>query len=152
MKRSMYHWERTGEHEYAAGNGAHVWSSNRGITWWAYSGRRRIGECTELYGAMALAEVDPEPINPEVHAHMLEMGYSYQYYPVYEEGGDAENGPGLVVPDYDEYTSQDDVVIIDQGGHFAHFEKRDLELEKWIDEQQGAMISYTEEDAHATRH
>jgi hypothetical protein len=80
-----------------------------------------------------------EALNPGVHQHMIEMGYRHSYSPAEFDDGDAENGPGHGGHDeFDTYESADDYVVIDARGHFAHHEKRDLELERFLDQNQTA--------------
>jgi hypothetical protein len=79
----------------------------------------------------------PRPFNEDVHHWLVELGYERAYCPAdFEDVGDAENGPKLVGgPAYDEYTGPEEYIIIDESGHFAHREKRDLAMEAWCNEQ-----------------
>jgi hypothetical protein len=75
----------------------------------------------------------PGPYNEQAHAHLIELGYVRTWHEdSFEDGGDAENGPDLTGgPAFDEYKSADDYVMIDEQGHFAHYERRDPEIEEW---------------------
>jgi hypothetical protein len=74
----------------------------------------------------------PAPFNPDAHAHLIALGYRHTQFPcTFEDDGDAESGPHLTGgPAFDEYESDDDRLIIDELGRFAHWELRDLEAEK----------------------
>ena len=81
---------------------------------------------------------DWPPLNLEVHKHLIALGYTHEYFPEdWEDTGGPEYGPRLEGhPAYDQYTSDKDYIIIDHHGHFAHFELRDLEFEKWVEQQE----------------
>lgn len=76
--------------------------------------------------------------NEEVHKHLIDLGYRHENIPEeWEDTGGPESGPKLEGhPSFDLYTSDTDYITIDHYGHFVHYELRDLELEKWIDEMQ----------------
>lgn len=77
------------------------------------------------------------PYNEDAHQQLLALGYEHENMPAEFDDGDAENGPGSWGhPPYDEYTSNDDYIIIDQAGQFVHHEMRDLELEHFVARQQ----------------
>ena len=79
--------------------------------------------------------------NLEVHAHLIELGYTFAFREAdFEDVGNGETGPILKGgPAYNEYASDEDYIFIDHKGHFAHYEKRDLAWENWIDEQYGVQ-------------
>jgi hypothetical protein len=75
--------------------------------------------------------------NPELHTHLVELGFTYTYYPPEFDDGDPENGPGTWgCPAFDEYEDATTRVIIDQEGH-VEVTLRDLELEAWLDDIMG---------------
>ena len=97
--------------------------------------RYGIEESTDRYGVTTYAI--REPYNPELHDHLIDLGFNYDPMPAEFDDGDPENGPGTWGhPPYDQYTASDEYICIDEGGHVVHRENRDLEFEVWIDEQQ----------------
>ena len=83
------------------------------------------------------------PFNSGIHAVLVEMGYEYKHYEcTFEDVGDPENGPQLDGdPAFDEYKSADEYIIISECGRVVHREDRDLEFEKWIDEQEERYLT-----------
>ena len=97
--------------------------------------RYGIEESPDRYGVTTYAI--REPYNPELHDHLIDLGFNYDPMAAEFDDGDAENGPGAWWhPPYDQYTASDEYISIDDGGHVVHRENRDLEFEAWIDEQQ----------------
>jgi hypothetical protein len=82
------------------------------------------------------AVIKPGPYNPEIHAHLVELGYERTWYEdSFEDDGDGESGPHLIGgPAYEEYASATDYIFFVEGGHFAHYQLRDLEMEKFVDQ------------------
>lgn len=73
--------------------------------------------------------------NPALHTHLTELGYVFTSIAAdWMDVGGAENGPLLHGhPAYNEYLSPDEVICIDEFGHVASRETRDLEFEQWCD-------------------
>lgn len=83
-------------------------------------------------------------LNADVHGHLIALGYTRTHHEAsYEYVGDAETGPRLEGgPEFDEYLSDTDVIVIDHNGMFVHHELRDLEFEKFLDQQVEASNSH----------
>jgi hypothetical protein len=80
----------------------------------------------------------PEPLNAALHECLTALGYVRTYNEPEFDDGDPENGPGTWgCPGYDEYESATDRVFYDEMGG-SHYEVRDLELEKWIEQNVAA--------------
>ena len=91
-----------------------------------------IEETTDRYGVATYAI--REPFNPEVHDHLIAIGYTFIPRPAEWDDGDPENGPGTGGYDeWDEYEGPAEYIAIDRSGHVVHREDRDLEFEAWID-------------------
>jgi hypothetical protein len=94
-----------------------------------------------VHAAAFFEPKDPGAYNAAVDAQLVEMGYKRTWHPdSFEDTGDGESGPHLTGgPAFDEYESADERIIIDESGHCAHRELRDLEMEKFIAAEQGAL-------------
>lgn len=80
--------------------------------------------------------------NTDIHENLIALGYQHKHYEEeYREGGDAESDPRLEgYPAYDEYTSEEDYIVIDRNGCFVHQEMRNLEREAWLAEQEDSLV------------
>ncbi len=83
------------------------------------------------------------PLNQDIHATLYQFGYVLSQHPEYiEEVGNCETGPMVNwCPAYDEYTTHDSRIIIDQYGHVVIFEDRDLAVEAYCDEMAAACCA-----------
>jgi hypothetical protein len=81
--------------------------------------------------------IQPEPYNAALHEQLLALGFERVWHDAeWEDTGDAESGPALDGhPAWDEYTSASEIICIDEAGRVVHREERDLELERWCEEQ-----------------
>ena len=76
------------------------------------------------------------PFNQQVHDHLKAMGYFLIQYEAEFDDGDPENGPGTWgCPAYDEYSSDDEYIVIGDDGNVVHREERDLEQERCLQSQ-----------------
>jgi hypothetical protein len=76
--------------------------------------------------------------NQAIHDHLIALGYRHVFQPAdWEVGGDAESGPMIHGhPEWHEYCDDDEYIMVNEDGQVVHREERDLELEKWLLEQQ----------------
>lgn len=71
-------------------------------------------------------------MNADIHSNLIALGYVHTHYEEsYEDVGTPESGPELAGgPEFDEYESDTDRIIIDHEGRFGHHEMRDLAQEE----------------------
>lgn len=82
--------------------------------------------------------------NPEIHAHLLALGFAYTHHEEdFEDRGGPESGPMIShYPAWDEYETDDWRVIVDHHGRAGLSEARDLAFEAYCDEMEAQAESH----------